>query len=191
MTRRILVAHATAPGSPQEVAAAVADALREGGAQVDLHTVEEVRDLIGDDTLVLGSALRGGQVLPEALRFARFAQRHAAALGAVPVAYFVVCATRQEDPAAHRQAVARSLEPRRQTEEAAREALFAGRIDHRPRNPLRRWAMRLTVRLMQQREGDWRAWTKIRAWAAALAPRPARPAPAPVPVPAPVPTPAA
>lgn len=175
MSRRILVAYATAAGSTQEVAAAVADTLREGGAQVDLCAVKEVRDLEGYGALVLGSAIRGRQVLPEALEFA---QRHASALGALPVAYFIVCATLQEDTTEHRQSVNRYLEPLRRIKEPVSEGLFAGRIEYRTLHPLMRW----TMKLMKAPEGDWRDWPAIRAWAAALALRLARPAPVAPPV---------
>jgi menaquinone-dependent protoporphyrinogen oxidase len=184
MSRRILVAYATAAGSTREVAAAVADTLREGGAQVDLHAVKEVRDLAGYDAVVLGSAIRGRQVLPEALQFA---QRHAAALGGLPVAYFIVCATLMEDTTDHRQSAHRYLEPLRRIKEPVSEGLFAGKIEHRTLHPLMRW----TMRLMKAPEGDWRDWPQIRAWAAGLAPRLVRPAPARIAAPAPLPTPAA
>ena len=88
MTQHILVAYASRAGSTAEVAETIAQVLREGGAEVDVCSVNRIRTVAGYDALVLGSAIWTGRPLPEALRFAASQRR---ALAELPVAYFALC----------------------------------------------------------------------------------------------------
>jgi menaquinone-dependent protoporphyrinogen oxidase len=97
--------------------------------------------------------------MPEAVDFVETNQE---ALTQMPVAYFVVCATLQQDTEENRRTVAAYLDPLRQLVEPVKEGLFAGAID-RSKLPL---PLRLILKAMKAGEGDWRDWDAIRAWAA-------------------------
>jgi menaquinone-dependent protoporphyrinogen oxidase len=83
----ILVAYATRYGSTQEVAEAIADALRENGFEVDLRFAREVREIEKYGGIVLGAPLFMLRWHKDAHRFL---SRHRAALGDRPVAVFAL-----------------------------------------------------------------------------------------------------
>ena len=87
MTEKLLVAYATRYGSTQEVAQAVAETLHEGGMEVDLQPLHEVRTLAGYRAVVMGAPLFMFHWHKEALSFL---SRHRAALLERPVAVFVL-----------------------------------------------------------------------------------------------------
>jgi flavorubredoxin len=74
MSTSILVAYSTKHGSTQEVAEAIAAALREGGLGVDCRPLKEVQSIEGYAAVVLGAPLymfyvsltQGRQALPVA-----------------------------------------------------------------------------------------------------------------------------
>ena len=66
MNDRILVTYATRAGSTAEVAAACAETLAARGYAVDVKPVKEKTQLTGYSAVVLGSAIRMGDWLPEA-----------------------------------------------------------------------------------------------------------------------------
>ncbi|MCC6168651.1 MAG: flavodoxin, partial [Caldilineaceae bacterium] len=69
MNDKILVAYASRAGSTAGVAEAIGKTLAEGGAQVDVRPMQEVKDLTPYTAVVAGSAIQGGQWLPEAIQF--------------------------------------------------------------------------------------------------------------------------
>ena len=82
----ILVAFATKAGSTEEVAAAIADALRESGNTVDLRRARDVREPVSRwRCIVLGAPIYSGRWHRDARRFLK---RHRGELGRVPVAIF-------------------------------------------------------------------------------------------------------
>ena len=82
----ILVAFATKAGSTEEVAAAIADALRESGNTVDLRRARDVREPASRwRCIVLGATIYSGRWHRDAHRFLK---RHRGELGRVPVAIF-------------------------------------------------------------------------------------------------------
>ncbi len=84
----VLMAYATKNGSTQQVADAVAVALRERGAQVTLLPTRAVGESVaGYDLVVLGAPLYSGRWHRDAHRFLR---RHRRELAAVPVAVFAM-----------------------------------------------------------------------------------------------------
>ena len=87
MPTSVLVAYATKYGSTQEVAEAVAAALRESGLKVDIQPAREVRSLEGYDAVVLGAALYMYKWHKDALHFL---SRHRKALSEKPVAAFAL-----------------------------------------------------------------------------------------------------
>jgi len=85
MSVSVLVAYATRHGATQEIAEAVATALREGGLNVGVRPAREVRSLAGYDAVVLGAPLYMFHLHGDARRFL---SRHRQDLMARPVAIF-------------------------------------------------------------------------------------------------------
>ena len=82
----ILVAFATKAGSTEEVAAAIADALRKSGNIVDLRRARDVGEPVSRwGCIVLGAPIYSGRWHRDAHRFLR---RHRGELEGVPVAVF-------------------------------------------------------------------------------------------------------
>jgi menaquinone-dependent protoporphyrinogen oxidase len=71
MTNRILVTYATRAGSTVEVAAAIGETLRGSGFSVDVKPVKEKPSVEGYQAVVVGSAIRLGSWLPEAVNFVK------------------------------------------------------------------------------------------------------------------------
>jgi menaquinone-dependent protoporphyrinogen oxidase len=167
MGKRVLVTYGTRSGTTAEVAQAIGESLREAGAEVEVRPAREVHSVDGYDSVVLGSCVHAGGTHGQVLRFLR-AQREA--LGRLPVAYFVVCGTMQEDTAETRKGANAFLDPWRT---AAPEVtpvsvgLFGGAVRPSPQNA---WYVRLALRMVKSIEGDWRDWAAIRAWAEGLRP---------------------
>ena len=69
MPKRILVAFATGSGSTGEVAQAIGDVLGESGVPVDVLTVQTINSVNSYSAVVLGSSIRLGRWLPEAVAF--------------------------------------------------------------------------------------------------------------------------
>ena len=87
MSDSVLVSYATRSGSTQEVAEAIAEALREGGLEVDCRPAKAVRNLDGIGAVVLGAPLYMFHWHKDALNFV---SRHSPALKARPVAIFAL-----------------------------------------------------------------------------------------------------
>ena len=83
----VLVAYATKYGSTQEVAEAVAAALREHGADVEVRAAGDVSDVDRYSAVVLGGALFYFRWHRDARRFLT---HHRAALARLPVAVFAL-----------------------------------------------------------------------------------------------------
>ena len=82
----VLLAFATKNGSTEQVAGAIAEALREAGAQVTALPARAVREsAAGYDLIVLGAPLYSGRWHRDAHRFLK---RHRRELATVPVAVF-------------------------------------------------------------------------------------------------------
>jgi menaquinone-dependent protoporphyrinogen oxidase len=88
-------------------------------------------------------------------------EKNREALSQVPVAYFVVCLTMQENTEENRATVAAYLDPLRRLVRPREVGLFAGAIDP-DKLP---FAARLIIKAMKVSKGDYRDWEAIRAWA--------------------------
>jgi menaquinone-dependent protoporphyrinogen oxidase len=157
MTDTILVAYATRYGSTQEVAEAVAAALRERGYPVDLRPAREVRELEDYGAVVLGAGLYMYRWHRHARRFL---SRHRQALGDRPVAVFALGPVEDEEE--------QFQDARRQLDKAlakfpwfspATVAVFGGKFDPAKLPfPINRFAG-------SEPASDIRDWEAIRAWA--------------------------
>ncbi len=168
MSNKILVTYASQTGSTAGVAEAIGKTLAEAGASVDVRPMKEVQDLAAYQAVVAGSAIHGGQWLPEAMQFLR---AHQADLRDKPFAAFLVCMTLAMPKSQYREHVATWLEPVRALVKPVSEGLFAGALDtkniHSFGDQLK---FRLSVALGVWSEGDHRDWDAIRAWATRLRP---------------------
>lgn len=169
MNQSLLVTYATRTGSTQGVAEMVARVLAEHGQSVDVRRMADVDDLSPYRAVVAGSAINGGQWLPEAMRFIRL---HQAALRQRPLAAFTVCITlSMKGGDQYRAAVAGWTAPMRALVRPVSEGLFAGALDlgKLPLSP-RSLLMRVPVLLGVWRAGDHRDWAAIQTWARQIGP---------------------
>jgi len=167
MNDKILVTYASRAGSTAGVAEAIGKTLAEGGAQVEVLPMQEVKDLAPYRAVVAGSAIRGGKWLPEAMQFMKTRQ---AALAGKPFAAFMVCITLAMPGAEKfREGVADWMQPVRALVKPMSEGLFAGMLDFSklPMN-FDTLKLRATVAAGVFPQGDHRDWNAIQAWAREL-----------------------
>ena len=163
----VLVAYASKHGSTAEIAATIADTLRDSGLDVDCREAGDVRTLDGYDAVVLGSAVYMRRWRRSAKQLVR---RHADALAGMP---FWVFSSGPVGEPTEDEASSRWLEPpgviRRVEELGAREhVVFGGRA------PIGSGM----ERGIPEEFRDRRDWDAIRAWASAVAAEIGVPAPA-------------
>jgi menaquinone-dependent protoporphyrinogen oxidase len=161
---RILVAYASWAGSAREVAETVGRVLRESGADVDVLSAADVRDLEPYRAVVVGSAVRAGRVKREALRFAR---ANAAGLRTRPVAFFIVCLTMMEDNLKNRTTADPYLDPLREIVPPIDVGLFGGVF--MPQKL--KGAVRLLVSASRLPRGDFTDLAAVEDWARQLLPK--------------------
>jgi menaquinone-dependent protoporphyrinogen oxidase len=168
MTNKILVTYASRGGTTTGVAEAIGKTLAESGAEVEVRPMAEVTDLSPYGAVVAGSAIQGGQWLPEAMQFVR---GHQAELSSKPFAAFLVCMTLAMQGKDYREHVGTWLAPVRALVRPVSEGLFAGSLDLSKIPSFGdRLKFRISVATGVWREGDHRDWSAIRTWAASLKP---------------------
>jgi len=155
---RVLVAYATRCGSTAGVAEAIGRTLADLGFPAEVLPVDKVQDLRGYEAAVIGSPIRAGKWLPEALGFVR---RNREGLIRVPVACFAVGLSLREGTEKSRREAAAALEPMEELVKPVSVGLFAGALDPGKLPPF----LRLLMRLIKAPVGDFRDWTAIHAWA--------------------------
>lgn len=159
MSKRILVAYASGTGSTAEVAEAIGEVLAQGDVPVQVSHVKDVTDVRSYSAVVLGSSIRLGRWLPDAINFL---ETYKDEMKNVPVAYFTTCLILAEESEESRSTALSYMEPVRQMApqiEPIGLGLFAGSLDPgrsmvAPAGPY----------------GDYRDWDAIRAWAAEIRP---------------------
>jgi len=173
MPKKILVAYATRLGSAAGVAGAIGNALIEDGEIVDIIPVSAVRNIDQYHAVVVGSAIRGGAWLPEAVDFVRNNQK---ALAGKRFAVFLVCMTlAMPGGEKYREHVSSWLSPVRAMAQPLSEGLFAGRLDiNKVESFADRLKFRLSVLFGVWAEGDHRDWEAVRSWARKIRPLLAR-----------------
>ena len=169
MTEKILVTYASRAGSTAGVAEAIGKSLVEGGAQVEVLPMKDVKDLAPYRAVVAGSAIRGGKWLPEAMQFLN---THRAELARKPCATFMVCITLAMKGAENfREGIKDWMQPVRALVRPVSEGYFAGALDF-SKMPVQfdTLKMRAMVAAHVFPEGDHRDWEAVRAWAESLRP---------------------
>lgn len=161
MEEKVLVAYATRYGSTREVAEAIAAALREEGAAVDLMRADEVTDTAPYTMVVIGSPVYAGKWLDDALKMVT---RHQEALSRVRVALFAVGILIAEDTPENRQKLKAALDPVVQVVTPVSIGLFAGKLDAKALS----FPLRMMLKVMKTPEGDYRDMDAIRRWVKGL-----------------------
>ena len=162
MNKRILVTYATRAGSTVEVAAAIGEALSKRGFAVDVKPVKEKPSLANYQAVLMGSAIRAGNWLPEAVDFVKTNQQ---ALNKMPAALFTVHMNNTGDDDASRAARLAYLQTVRPLLNQAEEIYFAGKMDFARLSFLDRLIVTIMARGI---EADRRDWNKIRNWVPAI-----------------------
>ncbi|MBP7961036.1 MAG: flavodoxin domain-containing protein [Caldilineaceae bacterium] len=154
---RILIAYATKAGSTAEVAVALGESLSAQGYTVDVKPVKESPTLAGYTAVILGSAIRMGRWLPEAVKFVEANQT---VLNGMPVALFTVHMLNTGDDETSLTARYAYLNPVRALLPGAEEVYFTGRMDFSRLS----FVDRLIAKMVKSVESDQRDWEAIRAW---------------------------
>jgi len=162
---QVLVAYASGCGSTGEVAETIGQTLCEAGAAVDVRLAKDVTDVSSYRAVIVGSAIRMGRWLPEAMQFV---EGHRETLSRVPLACFLTCMTlaKEGDAEENRRTVAAYLDPVREMVQPVDVGFFAGVMNYSKLS----FVYRMMMKGMGTPEGDFRDWEGIRAWAADLRP---------------------
>jgi menaquinone-dependent protoporphyrinogen oxidase len=156
MATDVLVAFATKHGSTQEVAEAVVEELQGDGLEVELRTLDEVQDLEGYHSVVLGAPLYMGRWHQDARRFLK---RHRRTLEDLPFAVFALGPLKNTEAEIRgaREQLDKALAAVPELRPATVE-VFGGVID----------PAKLSFPFNHMPAGDARDWDGIRAWARSL-----------------------
>jgi menaquinone-dependent protoporphyrinogen oxidase len=166
MKNKVIIVYASRAGSTAEVAKVIGQTLSEAGASVDVRSVADTNDLSHYQAVIVGSAIRMGRWLPEAMDFVK---KHRDELSRVPAAYFVVCNTMKDDTPENRRKVLAYLDPVHKAAPNIKPVdtgLFAGVIDFSKLS----FMDKSILKVKGTSEGDFRNWTAIKKWATDVAP---------------------
>lgn len=158
MTKRIIVTYATRAGSTAEIAAAIGKVLSERGFSVDVKPLKDLPDLNGYQAAIIGSAIRMGNWLPEAVEFVKTNQQ---GLNQMPVSLFTVHMLNTGEDETSRSARLAYLNAVRPMLSSAEEVFFSGKMDFSRLS----FMDRLVAKMVKAVESDQREWEKIRQWA--------------------------
>lgn len=161
MNKHVLIIYATRAGSTAEIATALGESLGERGSAVDVKPVKDKPSLNNYDAVILGSAIRMGNWLPEMIDYTKANQP---ALGGKPVALFTVHMLNTGDDEASRTARLAYLDNVRPLLPAVQEAYFAGVMNFARLSFLDRFI----AKMVKAEEADRRDWDKIKQWATSI-----------------------
>lgn len=156
--KQILVAYASKAGSTADSAARMGDLLSKKGHLVDVKPISAVTGVDSYQAVVLGSAIRRGNVLPA---MKAFIEKNQASLKLIPFSFFIHCMTLSTDNETNRAEASAYLEPVRAIVRPVSEGLYAGAMVPEKLKLLDRL---MTVTLMKLPVGDFRNWNQINAW---------------------------
>ena len=168
MNKKVLIAYASMSGSTGGVAEAIGQTFCNSGATVDVRLIGNVRELDSYDAVVVGSAVRSDNWLPEAKKFV---ETNRDALAKAPVAYFLTCLTLVNPAEGARRKALAFLNPVLNDAPEVKPVdigLFAGTLDYGKLSWMVRLVMKQKMKDKGISEGDYRDWDDIRSWAAGL-----------------------
>jgi len=166
MKKRVLISYASRCGSTGGVAEAMGQVLCGMGASADIRLVANVNDLSPYHAVIVGSAIRRGKWLPEAVGFVKDNQD---ILGRLPIAYFVVCLTMRDNTAENRSKVMAYLDPVRKEApkiQPVAVGLFPGAVNFGKLS----FVDTMMLKAKGVSEGDYRDWPAVKAWASDVGP---------------------
>jgi len=158
MNDRILITYATRAGSTIEVAAAIGEVIAARGFEVDVKPVKEKPSPDGYQAVLVGSAIRMGNWLPEAIEFV---EKNQEILNQLPVALFTVHMLNRGDDEESRTNRLTYLRDVRPLLTSAEEVFFAGKFDMSRLSFLDR----MISKAVKAVDEDCRDWDRIRGWA--------------------------
>jgi menaquinone-dependent protoporphyrinogen oxidase len=164
----VLVAYASFTGSTVYVAEVIAQVLTQAGYSVDMFRMQDIRLLAPYSAAVLGTSIRLGKPLPEAMDFVR---THRAALRHLQIAVFTTSITMRENTPEGRAKILGYMAPfLNEINEPLSVGFIPGMLDSN--NLSLYWRIRAPRDESGQiPEGDWRNRREIQAWASDVADR--------------------
>ena len=167
----VLVAYASKHGATRQIAERIGEVLRATGLDAEVRPVHSAGDPAGYDAVVLGSAVYFGAWRREGTGYVR---RHRGALSGRPVWLFSSGPLGTATADAQGRDLRAAAAPKELAEFTAAVAprdhrVFFGALDHTRFGPAERllWLLPGSHELL--REGDFRDWTEVDAWAAGIA----------------------
>ena len=166
MKDKILIAYASRAGSTAGVADAIGKTLAAKGNQVDVFSMDVVKDLSPYRAIVAGSAIRGQRWLPEAMEFLKV---YGADLRKVKFASFMVCITlAMKNGESYLEGIKDWMAPVRAAGSPLCEGYFAGALDLSRLSGMDKFKMGVAASLGVFPKGDHRDWKAIETWAEEL-----------------------
>jgi menaquinone-dependent protoporphyrinogen oxidase len=166
MDKKILITYATKAGSTVEIAAVIGETLSKRGFAVDVKPVSENPSLDGYQAVLMGSAIRMGSWLPEAVDFVR---KNQSTLQQIPTSIFTVHMLNYRDDEASRTARQAYTAPVRELLPSVDEVFFRGKLDYKTLTFLDRMIAK-AVANPNDPPGDFRDWDQIRDWSQSVFP---------------------
>ena len=155
----VLIVVGTKAGSTRETADSIAKALINNGCSVDICTPTEPINLKKYQGVIIGSAIRMGQVLPD---IKKFAQNNSAELSKIPTSIYILCTTLKHDTPENRATAQTYINPLKEYVSPVSIGLFAGKMDY---SKLKFFARFAAKRMVKVPEGDYRDWPQIHNFA--------------------------
>src|SRR5690349_18635143 len=165
MSKNVLVTYATRACSTAEVSSAIGAVLAGRGFSVDVKPVAEKPEVKQYQVVILGSAVRMGSWLPEAMDFIR---SNRTGLNEIATAIFTVHLLNTGNDSESRIARQAYTIPVRQLITPIDEDFFAGKIEYSNLSFLDRMIAKTAENEIGSLTSDFRDWEKIRAWAQAI-----------------------
>jgi menaquinone-dependent protoporphyrinogen oxidase len=160
----VLVTYASRCGSTAGVAERIGQTLYTSGHSSQVLPVGDAKDLDSYDAVILGSAIRTGKWLPEAVDFVG---TYRDSLSQKPVAYFNTCITACRPTEENLTKAGSFMDPlmeRFPEVQPVSRGVFAGVLDYAKLSGPMRMVMKWKMNGQGIQEGDYRDWNAIETW---------------------------